>query len=325
MSSNKDIQVGGQAVIEGVMMRSPEIVSVAVRREDGSILVRNRPFISFVKRYKILSLPILRGAVVLIESLVLGIKALAFSGDAAMEEERKKGQKNIQESSTVSQNGFFSKLWLTTTVLFSLGLGLFIFFYVPLILTEFLGADTGFKFNLIDGVLRIGIFLLYLASITLIKDIRRIFEYHGAEHKSIFAFENKMELKPAIAKPLSRFHPRCGTSFLLIVMVVSIIVFMFLGKPHSLSDRLLRLAFIPLIAGISYEFIRLSYKGANNKYWKPFILPGLWLQRMTTKEPDESQLEVALVALKCALGENVSKYPGVRIEGQEPLTPKMAR
>lgn len=318
MNSNKNIQVGGQAVIEGVMMRSPEIVSVAVRRPDGNILVRKQPFVSFVRRYKILSLPILRGAVVLIESLILGLKALTFSGDVAMEDDKNKKQDNTQK------NGFFSKLWLTMTILISLALGLLIFFYVPLILTEFLGAETGIRFNLIDGILRIGMFLLYLAGITLMKDIRRIFEYHGAEHKSIFTFENKMELEPAVAKLQSRFHPRCGTSFLLIVMLVSIMVFMFLGKPHSVGDRLLRLAFIPLIAGISYEFIRLSYMGAGKKFWQPFILPGLWLQKITTKEPDENQLEVALVALKCALGEDVSNYSGVKIEGQQPLPVKIA-
>jgi uncharacterized protein YqhQ len=151
------------------------------------------------------------------------------------------------------------------------------------------------------------------------KDIRRIFEYHGAEHKSIFAFESKMALTPATAQSQSRFHPRCGTSFLLIVMIVSIVVFMFLGKPHTVGDRLLRLAFIPLIAGISYEFIRFSCMGSDKRFWQPLILPGLWLQKITTKEPDESQLEVALVALKCALGEDVSNFSDVKIADPQPL------
>jgi uncharacterized protein YqhQ len=315
--SKQNIQVGGQAVIEGVMMRSPEMYSVAVRRQDGSILVRLQPFVSFVKRYKILSFPILRGAVVLIESLILGIKALSFSSDVAMADQNPKNPPNVEPGRPPSQKSWLAKLWLTATVLFSFALGLFIFFYVPLILTELLGAKTGFTFNLIDGVLRIAIFLLYLFAIMLMKDIRRIFEYHGAEHKSIFAFENKKQLVPAEAKPLSRFHPRCGTSFLLIVMIVSIFVFMFLGKPDTLGERLLRLAFIPLIGGISYEFIRLSDAGSKKVFWKPFIAPGLWLQRLTTREPDESQLEVAMVALKSALKMDISDHSGVVFENPQ--------
>ncbi|TDI85824.1 MAG: DUF1385 domain-containing protein, partial [Caldithrix sp.] len=234
------LQIGGQAVIEGVMMRSAQIVSVAVRRQDGSILVRKKPFVSFIKRFKVLSFPILRGSVVLIESLVLGVRALTFSGDVAVEDEKKNERKNNNKDAVPEKRGWLASVWLGLTVLFSFGIGLFIFFYVPLILTELLGAESGFMFNLVDGFLRLSIFLLYLGAITLMKDIRRIFEYHGAEHKSIFAFENKKDLTPAAAKPLSRFHPRCGTSFLFIVMVVSIFVYMFLGKPVDLGDRLLR-------------------------------------------------------------------------------------
>jgi len=311
------LQIGGQAVIEGVMMRSAQIVSVAVRRQDGSILVRKKPFVSFIKRFKVLSFPILRGSVVLIESLVLGVRALTFSGDVAVEDEKKNERKNNNKDAIPEKRGWLASVWLGLTVLFSFGIGLFIFFYVPLILTELLGAESGFMFNLVDGFLRLSIFLLYLGAITLMKDIRRIFEYHGAEHKSIFAFENKKDLTPAAAKPLSRFHPRCGTSFLFIVMVVSIFVYMFLGKPVDLGDRLLRLAFLPLIGGISYELIRLSDVGAKKSFWRPFILPGMWLQRLTTKEPDESQLEVAIVALKCALGLSISEHPNVVVEGEE--------
>ncbi|HEX9652353.1 MAG TPA: DUF1385 domain-containing protein [bacterium] len=313
--SKSNIQVGGQAVIEGVMMRSHDTYAVAVRRQDGSIYVRQRPFVSFVKRYRVLALPLLRGAVVLVESLILGIQALSFSGDVVMEEERLKDPDNLAaKPSAASEKSVWAKVWFGSTVVFSLAIGLFIFFYVPLLLTELLGAKTGFAFNLVDGVLRLVIFLLYLVAITLMKDIRRIFEYHGAEHKSIFAFESKKKLVPAVAKTFTRFHPRCGTSFLLIVMIVSIFVFMFLGKPEDVGDRLLRLAFIPLIGGISYEFIRLSDAGSRINFWKPFIAPGLWLQRLTTKEPDESQLEVAIVALKCALKMSTSDHPDVVFE-----------
>ncbi len=314
----KNLQVGGQAVIEGVMMRSSDSYSVAVRRADGSIYVKIQPFISLIKKVKILSWPFLRGAVILIESMILGIKALSFSGEIAMEDEKNKDDKNNHKKSQDSaKKSAFSNLWLVVTVIFSFLIGLFIFFYIPLILTDLLGAKTGFMFNLVDGILRLVIFLVYLLVISLLKDIRRIFEYHGAEHKSIFAFENKKELIPSEAKLLSRFHPRCGTSFLLIVIVVSIFIFMFLGRPQDIGDRLLRLAFIPLIGGISYELIRLSGVGSIKKIWKPFIVPGLWLQRITTKEPDESQLEVAIVALKCALGLEISEHRNVVLEGNE--------
>lgn len=319
--SEQKIQVGGQAVIEGVMMRSQDTYSVAVRRTDGTIYVRKQPYTSFVKRHKVLSLPILRGAIVLIESLVLGVKALTFSGDVAMEDEEqnKAEPKSKSKSRHNEEKGWLAKLWLAGTVLFSFALGLFLFFYVPLILTDLLGAETGFWFNLVDGIIRLAIFLLYLLAITMMKDIRRIFEYHGAEHKSIFSFESREPLTPGEAKRQSRFHPRCGTSFLLIVMLVSIFVFMFLGKPDDVGERLIRLAFIPLIGGLSYELIRLSDKGFKSGLWRPFILPGLWLQRLTTKEPDESQLEVAIVALKCALNLDVSEFPNVVIEGQEAI------
>lgn len=299
------------------MMRSKEAYSVAVRRSDGTILVRTKPFVSFVRRYKVFSLPILRGAFVLLESLVLGVKALTFSGDVAAQDEKRDSSKDAPEKEKMksgSERSIWAQLWLGLTVGFSFAVGLFIFFYVPLILTDLLGAETGLAFNLVDGLLRLTIFLAYLALITLMKDVRRVFEYHGAEHKSIFAFETQTELTPAAARPLSRFHPRCGTSFLLIVMVVSILVFMFFGRPESIGDRLLRLTLIPLIGGISYELIRLSDSGARSRFWRPFILPGLWLQRLTTKEPDESQLEVAIVALKASLGLDISDDPKVVVE-----------
>ncbi len=303
------LQIGGQAVIEGVMMRSKDAYSVAVRRKDGSILVRTKPFMSRSRKSKIFRLPILRGAFVLVESLVLGIKALTFSGEIAAEDEKADGSDKNGADPMPKPKSFWANVWLAVTVGFSFAVGLFIFFYIPLILTDLLGAESGFSFNLVDGLLRLVMFLSYLCLITMMKDVRRVFEYHGAEHKSIFAFEQNAELTPASAKPLSRFHPRCGTSFLLIVMIVSIFVFMFLGKPDTIAERLVRLAFIPVIGGISYELIRLSGLKANSRFWRPFILPGLWLQKLTTKEPDESQLEVAIVALKCALAMDLSDHP----------------
>jgi uncharacterized protein YqhQ len=306
----KKIQVGGQAVIEGVMMRSPERVSVACRRADGSIIVRQQEYKPLGKRIKILDLPILRGAVVLIESLVLGVQALTFSGDVAMLDERKKQNGELADEKP-GERTMAQKLWLGLTVAFALALGIGLFFYVPLLLTEWLGARTGFWFNLVDGVIRLAFFLAYLMLIGRMKDIRRVFEYHGAEHKSIFNFEKGDALTPNNAQRHTRFHPRCGTSFLLIVMIVAILVFMFLGKPTTIGERLLRIAFVPLIGGISYELIRLSDKGYRYSFWRIFIAPGLWLQRLTTNEPDLSQLEVAIVALKAALGEQVASLPNV--------------
>jgi uncharacterized protein YqhQ len=314
-SSEKKIMVGGQAVIEGVMMRSPEMVAVACRRADGSIIVMRKPYRSLLSRFKILALPIFRGSIVLIESLVLGVQALTFSGDVAMADEHAK--QNGKASAPVQRPGQRTpgqKIWMGLTLALAFAIGLGIFFYVPLLLTDWLGARTGFWFNLVDGVIRLVFFLGYLWLITRMKDIRRVFEYHGAEHKSIFNFEEKKDLAPETAAAFSRFHPRCGTSFLLIVMLVSIFVFMALGRPETVADRLLRLAFIPVIGGISYEFIRLSDKGFRNAFWRLFILPGLWLQRLTTQEPDLTQLEVAIVSLKAALGEQVELLPNVVVE-----------
>jgi uncharacterized protein YqhQ len=314
-ASEKKLMVGGQAVIEGVMMRSPEMVAVACRRADGSIIVLRKPYRSLLNRFKVLSMPIFRGSIVLIEALVLGVQALTFSGDVAMaDEQARQNGKDAVPAQRPGQRTRGQKIWMGLTLALALAIGLGIFFYIPLLLTDWLGARTGFWFNLVDGFIRLAFFLGYLWLITRMQDIRRVFEYHGAEHKSIFNFEEKKELTPENASIFSRFHPRCGTSFLLIVMLVSIFVFMTLGRPETVADRLLRLAFIPLIGGISYEFIRLSDKGYRNAFWRFFILPGLWLQRLTTKEPDRGQLEVAIVSLKAALGEDVTVLPNVVVE-----------
>ncbi len=304
MFETKEINVGGQAIIEGVMMRSPDRIAMAVRRSDGKILLKNNSYISITKRKKFWGLPILRGAVILIESMVIGIKALTFSGDVAVAEEQKK--ENLK-----NKKAGISNLWLIGTIVFSLGAGLALFFYLPLVLTDLLGAKTGFWFNLVDGIIRVIIFLLYLSLITLWKDIQRIFQYHGAEHKTIFAFEDGKELTVENSRSYTTHHPRCGTSFILTVLLISILVFMFLGRPETIVDRLIRLAFVPLIGGISYEIIKLSDKKKHNPVIRFFIKPGLWLQKITAREPDESMLEVALVALKGSLGTHFLNDPNV--------------
>ena len=298
MSQKKDILVGGQAIIEGVMMRSPDRIAMAVRKPDGKIVLKSYPYVSLSKRSKIWGFPIIRGAVVLIESMAIGIKALTFSGDIAVAEEQQK----ITKKPNHEKKPGLSNLWMVGTVLFSLAIGLALFFYLPLILTDLLGAKSGFWFNIVDGALRLIIFLIYLSLITLWKDIRRIFEYHGAEHKTIFAFEDGKDLTIENAKQYTPYHPRCGTSFLLTVVLISVLVFMLLGRPETFADRLIRLAFVPLIGGISYEAIKFSDKLKNNPLMKIFITPGLWLQKITAREPDESMLEVAMVALKGSLG-----------------------
>ena len=294
----EEFEVGGQAVIEGVMMRSPKFISIAIRKSSGEIIVKKEPYISLVKRVKFLNIPIIRGVVVLFETLYIGIKALSFSANEAIEEEQ---AKEIQKTQRRKDKEVFIDLWLFLMVIVGVGLGVLLFFYLPLFLTELFGISGGFLFNLVDGIIRMSIFLAYIWLITLWKDMRRIFEYHGAEHKSIHTLEAGEELVVENAKKYPTLHARCGTSFLLVVMVVSIAVFMFLGRPKNLTDRLVRFSFIPLIAGISYELVKLSAKVKNKNLAKVLIAPGLWLQRMTTKEPDEEQLKVAIAALKNAL------------------------
>ena len=298
-TATKKFQVGGQAVIEGVMMRSPKSFTVAVRKSDGQIVIKKQPYIALTERFRFLKIPIIRGAVVLIESLYLGIKALSFSAEEAMDEENP--ETKTFGSKQEKKGGVFVTLWLILSLLMGFALALFIFFYLPLVLVELTGVKGGFLFNLIDGLIRITFFLIYIWAISLWKSMRRVFQYHGAEHKSIFTFEAGEELTPKNTEKYSTRHPGCGTSFLLIVMVISILIFMFLGRPHGISGRLTRLLFVPLIGGISYELTRLSRKKRNSKIVKILIAPGLWLQRITTKEPDEKQLEVAIAALKSAL------------------------
>jgi len=305
-TSSEDFQVGGQAVIEGVMMRSPYAVAVAVRKSNGEIVVRKHSFVPLTKRYKFLNLPIIRGAIALAETLYTGIKALTFSADiAAQEEEEENGKvdENSKKDDTTKskKEQVLTTLWLALSIALGAFLALFLFFYLPLLLTDLMGVKEGYLFNIVDGIIRISIFLAYIWLITIWKSMRRIFEYHGAEHKSIFALEKGDELTVENIRKYSTHHPRCGTSFLLIVMLVSIAVFIFLGRPHTIQERLIRLLYVPLIAGISYEIIKFSGKKSTNPLVRALTVPGLWLQRMTTKEPDDKQLEVAIVALKSSL------------------------
>jgi len=291
------LTVGGQAVIEGVMMRAPGAVVTAVRRADGTILVHKKPFRALAARIAPLRLPILRGAIGLVESLYIGVGSLMYSAEAAMEE----GDGADGAGTPAEPEDTKSKWILGGTVFVSLALGILIFFYLPLVLTDRLGVRGGVAFNLVDGAIRLLFFFVYLWAVTRWKEMRRVFEYHGAEHKSIFAYEAGLPLTVENARKMTRFHPRCGTSFLLIVMISSIVVFIFLGRPDTIGERLIRLAFVPVVGGLSYEAIRFSGRHADKSWVRLLVSPGLALQRLTTREPSDDQLEVALAALRGAL------------------------
>ena len=327
---NKPMQVGGQAVIEGVMMRAPGSVATAVRRANGQIIVQYQSYKSVTEKYTWLNVPILRGAVGLIDMMYLGIKTLNFSAEIAMlDAETKEAKSNDKTDGTNSKSKTKtqSKLALVATLVFALALGIGIFFVVPLYLTTkvFAIEQTAIAFNLVAGAIRITILLLYMAGISLMKDIQQLFRYHGAEHKSVFAYELKGALLPSSVIKYSRFHPRCGTSFLLIVAFVAILSFSLLDAllltfltSITLPIRLLtHLPFIPIVGGLAYEIIKFSAKHGTTWWGRILIAPGLWLQHITTKEPTEPQLEVALVALKCALRqEDPAKY----ILQEDPVT-----
>jgi uncharacterized protein YqhQ len=286
--------VGGQAVIEGVMMRGPRGVATAVRKTSGEIVVQAREYRPWGESMKPFKLPILRGVATLFESLSLGLSALRFSADVALEAE---GQKKSKKSDLGMD------LWMVL----AFGLGILLFFYLPLFFASLFGVEkSGLVFNLVAGAFRMAIFFLYLWGITFLPDVKRLFQYHGAEHKSIFFYESGSTLNPDSAKSYSRLHPRCGTSFLVAVMGFAILLFalldtllgIWIGHPPS---RLLRfgwhLLFLPLLAGLAYEGIRASSKGMDNWAVRLLIAPGLVMQRITTREPDEQQIEVALAAL----------------------------
>ena len=315
---SQPMQIGGQAVIEGVMMRAPGSVATAVRRANGEIVVQQLTFHSWVERLRLKKTPILRGAIGLIDMMYLGIKTLNWSAEIAMLDEEAKNAPAGDNGKEVKPKGQ-TQLMLIGTLVFALAMGVGIFFVTPLFLATHLFQleQKAFEFNLVAGLIRITILLGYLAAISMMQDIKRLFQYHGAEHKSVFAFELNGELIPPEVQKFSRFHPRCGTSFLLIVMFVAILSFsvldLFLIEWLGEMTLLIRLAthipFIPVVGGIAYEFIKFSAKHSTTAWGRVIIAPGLWLQKITTKEPDHSQIEVALVALKCALGiENAERY-----------------
>lgn len=295
------INIGGQAVIEGVMMRAPRSLAIAVRRPSGEIVVRKEEVVPLSERFPVVKLPVVRGSVALFASLIIGIKALNFSANEAMVEEEE-GEKEGGKKEELSS-------WaMAGTMAVAFGFGILLFFILPLYLTKLLVpiiGNSNIVFNLVDGVIRVAVFLIYIWSISRMKDIQRVFQYHGAEHKSIFAFEAGEELTVDNVRKYSCLHPRCGTSFLLIVMLVSIGIFSLIPKlwPFYLKAGS-RILLLPLIAGVSYEILKWSAKNDHSRLVKMVIAPGLALQRLTTREPDDSQLEVAIRSMEEALAVN---------------------
>jgi uncharacterized protein YqhQ len=289
--AKRDAPVGGQAVLEGVMMRGISVWAVAVRTPEGQIEIESEPIKPWAQRHRLWRLPILRGVVALGESMKIGFRALAISANAQMEEDEDGQKEEI--------GGFVWGLTIFLSLLLAVGL----FFVVPVGLTSLIKDKLGspFLFWLVEGLLRTGIFIGYIAAISKMPDLRRTFEYHGAEHKTISCYEAEDELTPARAKLYSRLHPRCGTSFLLIVMVLAIFVFAPIGLPAWYWLVLSRIVGIPVIAGLSYEVIKWAGKNRRKRWVRAVMWPGLMLQNLTTREPSEDQLAVAIASLNAVL------------------------
>jgi uncharacterized protein YqhQ len=382
-ASEKDLIVGGQAVIEGVMMRTPSAYAIAVRRPDGTITHTGATLPKWSEKYPFLKLPVLRGAAVLVQSMALGIKALNFSAAEAFNEQEQEARATevALTPAVVEGEGDFAGITggvpglfpvptkkrpedelkrgsaaAFGSIAFALLFNVLLFVVAPLVLTNALFVGMGWVdqkaqatetataqqaqatdgaahatdnaqaegsawytrayqsargylkpvrptvgFNLVDGLIRMAIFLTMIFSFSLAKDIRRVFEYHGAEHKTVFTWEAGLPLTVENARPQPRQHPRCGTSFLMVVMLVSIILFSVVAFNALVYNMAVRIALIPVVAGLSYEIIRLSAKKEGSLVFKLITRPGVWLQNITTKEPDDQQLEVAIVALKESL------------------------
>jgi uncharacterized protein YqhQ len=345
------IIVGGQAVIEGVMMRAPHSYAVAVRRPDGQIVAKSERLPALSEKYPLLKLPVLRGSAVLIQSMFLGIKALNFSANVAFHEAEKDTPPTPDFQTPALPSGIMANAGTVAvatevkpaapaksaagaigSIVFAIFFNVLLFIVLPLLLTNILfvyfGGGTidahsasgtwyadawawiraglhpirpSVAFNLVDGLIRMTFFLIMITSFSMLRDIRRVFEYHGAEHKVVYTWEADEELTVANARTKQRQHPRCGTSFLMVVMLVSIVAFSVVKFDSLFLNFLVRLMLIPVVAGVSYEIIRASAKTRAQWFFSIITRPGLWLQNITTKEPDDSQLEVAIYALKESL------------------------
>ena len=290
MSSNAAI--GGQAVLEGVMMRGPGHWALAVRKPDGEIAEVNRPIRSVMTRHWVFRLPVIRGVIALGESLAIGFRALSISAQYAAQEE---GADAEEVQTELSRGALFFAFAV------AIAFAVLLFKVTPALITNWLPIETTGWFVIVEGLIRVTLFIAYLSVISLLPDLRRVFQYHAAEHKAINAYEAGEELEPAIVQRYSLIHPRCGTAFLLWVMVIAIFVFAFFGRPVWYWLIASRILLLPLIAGLAYELIRFAGKHTGNRVLMTLLAPGLWLQRLTTREPSLDQLEVSIRALKDVL------------------------
>jgi uncharacterized protein YqhQ len=298
--------VGGQAVLEGVMMRGPGNWAVAVRTPSGEIAQVSKPIDSAMARHRIFRLPVVRGVIALGESLAIGFRALAISANYAAQEEGKEGEEVQTE---------LSRGALIFAFAVAIGFAVMLFKVTPGLLTELLPIKSTGWFVIVEGLIRVSIFIAYLSLISLLPDLRRVFQYHAAEHKAINAYEAGEELEPEVVQRYSLIHPRCGTAFLLWVMVIAVFVFAFFGRPHWYWLIAERILLLPVIAGIAYELIRFAGKHSDNRFLMTLLAPGMWLQRLTTREPSLDQLEVSIRALNEVLHLEESRVAGeTRVE-----------
>jgi uncharacterized protein YqhQ len=291
--------IGGQAVLEGVMMRSPAHWALAVRKPNGEIAEHTTPISSPMARHRIYRLPVIRGVVALGESLTIGFRALAISANYAAQDADADDQEEVETE--LSRGAIFVAFAI------AIGFAIALFKVTPALITRWLPVETDGYFVIVEGAIRVSIFVLYILVISLLPDLRRVFQYHGAEHKAINALEAGEELTPENVQRFSLIHPRCGTAFLLWVMVIAIFVFAFVGQPSWPWLIASRILLLPVIAGLAYEVIRFAGKHTDNRLLMALLAPGLWLQRLTTREPSLDQLEVSIRALREVL----------RLEGQE--------
>jgi len=285
------ISYGGQAVLEGVMMRGPSVWSVAVRTPAGEVVEVTKAVSSPMQRHRVWRLPVVRGVVALGESLAIGFRALAISANYAMREEGADGE----TAEVVTE---ISRGQIIFSFVVAIGFALMLFKVGPAIITSLLPIDGTYSFVLVEGLIRVSIFVLYIVLIGLLPDLKRVFQYHGAEHKAINALEGGSELTPEKVQKFSLIHPRCGTAFLLWVMVIGIFVFALVGRPVWYWLIVSRILLLPVIAGLAYELIRYAGKHQGNRVLMTLLAPGLWLQRLTTREPSLDQIEVSIRALQ---------------------------
>ena len=318
LEGGEETLVGGQAVLEGVMMRTPHAWGITCRKPSGELMTHSEPLERLSEKHKWMAWPVVRGVMTLGHAMTLGFRALRFSANVQLDELQK------DESGRPPEKKFEISGWIATVnILISVGFFIFMYKYLPLLATTELkkghpSLNGQITFNLIDGIIRLVLFLLFIWGTSLLRDIRRVYQYHGAEHKTVFAFENGDPLLTSAVQKYPTFHPRCGTSFLLIVMVVAIVVFAPLGTPAWYILFPSRVIGIPLVAGLAFELIKLFGKKRDKRWAQILMAPGMQLQKLTTREPDLTQLEVAIVALQAVLAvENPEKATDEERVGME--------